>query len=137
FIVAVKKELGDDGDFWAKYLCTSMYFSGLYQSVNYVAPYPKHVRGDYPELLVEPMTAFWKCFRKNYLSDLIVRHADAPESKRNRDTATHAQQLNTIHLRPDPLKIGEERYKRSPLSAGKTVMVVDDICTQGFSFEAA
>jgi hypoxanthine phosphoribosyltransferase len=83
------------------------------------------------------MTAFAKCFRGNYLPDLVVRHADAPESKRNRGTVTHLDQLNTICLRPDPLKRGKERYKKPPLASGKTVLVVDDICTQGFSFEAA
>ncbi len=137
FIVAVKRELGSYGDFWARYLCTSMYFSGLYNPVNYLTSYPKHTRGEYPEVLIEPMTAFVKCFRGNYLPDLITRHTDAPESKRNRGSINHTHQLNTIHLRRDPLKRGEERYKNPPLCGGKTVLVIDDICTQGFSFEAA
>jgi hypothetical protein len=115
----------------------SVYFSGLYSSVNYVTSYPKHSRGEHPAVLNGPMTAFMKCFKKNYLPDLIVRHTDALESKRNRPLVTHAHQLSTIHLRDKPLKQREERYKNPPLGNGKTVLVVDDICTQGFSFEAA
>jgi hypothetical protein len=137
FIEAVKEELGDDGDFWAKYLCTSLYFSGLYDSINYVTSYPGHLRNDYPQVLNGPLTAFAKCFRRNYVPDLIIRHTDAPESKRNRDAVNHLNQLNTIHLEQNPLRQSDERYKTSPLSAKKTVLVIDDICTKGFSFEAA
>jgi hypoxanthine phosphoribosyltransferase len=50
----------------------------------------------------------------------------------------HLNQLNTIYVEQHPIKDKKGgRYKTSPLRAGKSVLVVDDICTQGNSFEAA
>jgi predicted amidophosphoribosyltransferase len=140
FIETVKKKLGDEEDvaFWAKYLCTSMYFSGLYKEVNYIAPYPSHQKGTTsPSVLAEPMTVFAKCFRKNFIPNLIVRHKNSIESKKNRDSVDHANQLNTIHLNHKPEKSPGTNYKNSPVHGGKTVLILDDILTCGYSFEAA
>jgi len=50
----------------------------------------------------------------------------------------HLNQINTIHLNPAPIKNKKgDRYVRPPLGAGKTVLVVDDFCTEGNSLEAA
>jgi hypoxanthine phosphoribosyltransferase len=48
-------------------------------------------------------------------------------------------QLNTIHLNPNPVQNNVEgkRYKNFPLNSKKTVLVIDDFCTQGYSLEAA
>lgn len=47
-------------------------------------------------------------------------------------------QLNTIRLNWAPTRgIGGKPYKSSPARGGKRVLVVDDICTEGNSFEAA
>ena len=139
-IATVKRKLGDKEDvhFWAQYLCTSMYFSGLYRDIDYITPYPGHEAGSPgPHELQEPMSAFAKCFRKNFIPDLVVRHTTATESKTHRDSVDHVNQLNTIHLSEHPRKKTGATYKNSPLRAGKTVCVLDDLLTNGFSFEAA
>ena len=114
-----------------------MYFSGLYEDVNYIAPYPKHTAGQYPTVLESPLTRFAKCFRGNYLADLVIRHTTAPESKTNRAGACHANQLNTIHINRAPQKKPGEPYKSFPVKKGKTVVVLDDIMTEGYSLDAA
>jgi hypoxanthine phosphoribosyltransferase len=45
-------------------------------------------------------------------------------------------QLNSICVSELPLKSPGKRYVNPPLEAGKTVLLVDDICTQGHSLEA-
>lgn len=139
FIRVVKNQLGDqeDVEFWAKYLCTSLYFSGVYADVNYITPYPRHLSGTYPSVLEEPMAVFARCFRGKFIPDLIVRHTNAIESKKNRRLACHDEQLKTIHLNPRPLKKPDEQFAKSPLGRGKTVLVLDDVITEGYSCEAA
>lgn len=138
-IDTVKHKLGDKDeiDFWGKYLCTSTYFSGVYETVDYICPYPGHTRGSVPRVLEGPMQAFAKCFRKRFIPDLLLRHTDAIESKRNRDTVDHLNQLNTIRLNQHPEKSPGNAYASCPVKSGKTVLVVDDILSNGLSFEAA
>ena len=60
-----------------------------------------------------------------------------PDAGTARVTTT---QLDTIHLRQFPTRMvkGEEqRYAKFPIAAGKTVLVIDDVCTKGMAFEAA
>ena len=46
-------------------------------------------------------------------------------------------QLRTIKLNPTPLRgVNGAPYKATPVKTGKTVLLVDDICTEGNSFEA-
>lgn len=137
FLRNIKDEYGHDEQFWAKYLCSTLYFTGLYENINYITSYPCHSQGDFPEVLIEPVTRFAKCFRGNYIPDLIVRHTTATKSQTSRATVDHLNQLRTIRLNPNPLKRGAERYASSPLCSGKTVLVIDDVCSKGMSFEAA
>jgi len=140
FIWNVKNGFAQDEEFWAKMLATSMYFSGIYESVDYVAAYPKHEAGKYQKLLLLPMTTFAKCFRKDYIADLIHRHTTALKSQHYRKDVNHQTQLDTIHLCQFPHKLvkGEMRqYAKCPIVPGKTVLVIDDVCTKGMSFEAA
>ncbi len=137
FLRNIKDEYGHDEQFWAKYLCSTLYFTGLYENINYITSYPCHSQGDFPEVLIEPVTRFAKCFRGNYIPDLIVRHTTATKSQTSRATVDHLNQLRTIRLNPNPLKRGTERYASSPLCSGKTVLVIDDVCSKGMSFEAA
>lgn len=130
-------------DFWTKYLWSTLYFSELYKRVNFVAPYPGHKSSSISiasNVIEEPMLAFTKCFRITYLRDLIVRHTTSQKSQTARTSGIevdHNNQLLTINLNTHPLKgSGTDTYKKSPIK-GKTVLVVDDICTQGFSLEAA
>ena len=139
-IETVKKKLGDveDVEFWAKYLCTSMYFSGVYGPVDYIAPYPGHLKGaPVHHVLQEPLAAFAKCFRGKFLPDLVIRHTTAPESKKDRAAASHLNQLNTIVLNEHPQKFEAKPFVKFPLAPTKTVCILDDLLTDGYSFEAA
>jgi hypothetical protein len=137
FIANVKNELRHDEDFWAKFLSTSLYFSGLYEHVNYITSYPKHQAGKYRQVLIQPMTTFAKCFRKNYIPDLVWRHTTALKSQFHRSTVTHLTQINSIHLNPAPQRKPGTPYAKFPVGHGKTVLLIDDVCTKGMSFEAA
>jgi hypothetical protein len=79
--------------------------------------------------------------QRRYLPDLIVRHATATKSQSARiagNAVDHLNQLGTIRLEKLPVKSKSgERYKSSPIKSGKTVLIVDDICTEGNSFESA
>lgn len=80
--------------------------------------------------------------RARYIFDLIERHTDAQKSQALRQAGKSpsvGNQLNSIRLNPAATKPGpkQQKYKNPPRLNGKTVLVVDDICTQGFSLEAA
>jgi len=140
FLLNVKYEKNLDDDYWVMFLSTSLYFSGVYDAVDYITAYPKSQAGKYPQCLVKPIDTFAKSFRKRYIPDLIERHTDAITSHLHRDTVTHFNQLNTIRLcqRPSRIEKGEtKKYAKFPICEGKTVLVIDDICTKGMSLEAA
>lgn len=128
-------------DFWIKYLLSTVYLSGLHERIDYIAPYPGHQQGSTPTVMEETIVTFAKCCRKKYLKDLIVRHNNATKSayaRKDGKTIDHFNQLNTIYLNPTPVQNVEgKRYKKFPLNSEKTVLVIDDFCTQGFSLEAA
>lgn len=130
-------------DFWTKYIWSTIYFSELYKAIDFVAPYPGHKASTVSvasNVIEEPMLAFTKCFRITYLRDLIVRHTKAQKSQSARIqgiSLDHNNQLSTIHINSQPLRAnGKKVYKNSPIK-NKTVLVVDDICTKGYSLEAA
>jgi hypothetical protein len=129
-------------DFWIKYLLSTVYFSGLYKRIDYIAPYPGHKKDSTPTGMEETIVTFAKCFRKKYLKDLIIRHKTADKSayaRKDRRHLDHLNQLNTIQLNGNPLKDinSDDRYEISPIKEGKTVLIIDDFCTQGYSLEAA
>ena len=127
-------------EFWANYLLASIYFSGLHTKIDYIAPYPGHKMGSLPTLMEEGFLAFSKCFRKTYLKDLVVRHTTSTKSafaRSQNQRLDHFNQLNSIRLEKFPLKKGNERFKNCPVKKGKTVLIIDDFCTQGYSLEAA
>ncbi len=136
---AAKHGLGHP-DFWTGALITSLYFSGLHKEIDYVSVYPGHKQGYGNNVMDEAISLFGKCFRKNYIPDLIIRHKTAIKSQTARNAGIeidHLNQLNTIHINKLPLRTPETRYKSSPLGKGKTVLLIDDITTRGYSFEAA
>lgn len=136
---AAKHGLGHP-DFWTSALITSLYFSGLHKEIDYVSVYPGHQEGYGNNIMDEAISLFGKCFRKNYIPDLIIRHSTAIKSQSARNAGieiNHCNQLNTIHINKTPLRTPEVRYKKSPLGKGKTVLLIDDITTRGYSFEAA
>lgn len=140
FLNNVKHELEQDKLFWGRLLATSLYLSGVYQEIDYITSYPKHQAEGWPEVLIDPLDAFAKCFRGRYIPDLIIRHTTATKSQTNRDSVDHANQLNTICLNKNPTKIvkkEKQSYSTFPIKKGKTVLVIDDVLSKGMSFEAA
>ncbi|MFL1502671.1 HAD hydrolase-like protein [Pseudomonas sp. S191] len=136
---AAKQGLGHP-DFWVGAIVSSLYFSGIQNRINYITVYPGHKAGSGNVVMNDAMAIFGKCFRKNYLPDLIVRHTTAQKSQTARNQGIpldHLNQLNTIMLNKAPLKTSSVRYKSPPLGKGKSVLLIDDICTRGYSLEAA
>ncbi|EPU0815584.1 phosphoribosyltransferase family protein [Morganella morganii] len=129
-----------DVDFWLGALVTSMYFTGIHQRIDFIAAYPGHKAGVGNDKMNNDLMTFGKCFNKGYLHDLIERHTTATKSqnaRREGKVIDHHNQLNTIKLNKLPKKNYGNAYKNAPLKHGKTVLLVDDICTKGWSLEAA
>ena len=135
------KHLGGDATFWGRLLASRVYFSGLVDDLNYIAPYPGHSPSSQQLVISEALTILADSLQKRYIPDLIFRHAAATKSQTARSSGhsvDHVNQLSTIHLNRHPIKDKHGgKYVSSPLGAGKTVLVVDDFCTQGNSFETA
>jgi hypothetical protein len=137
--VAAAKQGRGHMDFWVGALVSSLYFSGLHKRIDYIAGYPGHKQGS-ANAMDRAMAVFGKCFRKKFLPDLIVRHTTSTKMQTARNTGIlvgHKTQLDTIKLNRAPMKSATARYTASPLGPGKTVLLVDDICTRGYSLEAA
>lgn len=136
---AAKHGLGHP-DFWLSALVTSMYFTGIHERIDFIAAYPGHKAGVGNDKMNDDLMIFAKCFRKGYLHDVIERHTTALKSQTARNQGkvlNHLNQLNTIKLNSLPTKNYNKVYKNNPLNRGKTVLLVDDICTRGFSLESA
>jgi hypothetical protein len=125
-------------EFWGRYLCSTLFLSGLHEEIDYVCPFPSHAANRWNDPLRQSLDIFAKCFRIRYLPDLLVRHTTALQSHKNRDEMSHASHLKTLELNRAPMKnlVTGERYRNPPLKSGKTVLIVDDFCTRGFSLEA-
>jgi len=136
---AAKHGLGHP-EFWTGALISSLYFSGIHQDINYVSVYPGHKAGFGNNVMDDAISLFGKCFRKNYIPDLIIRHTQSLKSQAARNSGVpidHANQLNTIYLNPAPHRTPLVKYKVAPLGRGKTVLLIDDITTRGYSLESA
>lgn len=138
---AVKFGVGDLR-FWGLLMAARMHLSGIGAEASYVAPYPGHKTTSEKAELLEAVRIASGSLRARYLEDYIVRHQDAPKSQTLRNSGEQPSafnQLASIRLRTDPLKTGGAggRYKNRPNVNGKTLLVVDDICTQGHSLETA
>jgi len=123
--------------FWGRYLSATLLLSGIYKEVNYICPFPAHTARVWKDPLKNSLDTFEKCFRQSYLRDLVVRHTSCLAAHKHRETVIHSSHLNTIQLNKHPTPPNGRKYKKSPLKKGKTVLVVDDFCTLGYSLEAA
>lgn len=127
--------------FWFLMILSSLYFSGLLRDVHYLCPFPGHDPASVSPMqqgLDAFLTTLGKCFKKDYLPDLIVRHEAAIKSQ----TAQAAQktflnQLNTLHLNRRPRHYDRDPYQKPIDLRGKGVLVVDDFCTNGRSLDVA
>lgn len=139
--VDTSKNLLGDATFWGRLLAARIYLSGLVDKFEYIAPYPGHSTESNETPIAEALAILAGSLKQKYLPDLIIRHTTSMKSSTARNKGIspgHENQLNTICLNPTPLmNQTDKRYKSSPLKKGKTVLIVDDICTQGNSFEAA
>lgn len=127
-------------DFWLGALISSLYFSNVHNEVDYICVYPGHKSGAGNEIMNDAITIFGNCFRKAYIKDLIVRHTTAIKSQKARNSGMeidHLNQLNTINLNPYPRRANGVAYKNNPLRKNKTVLLIDDITTRGYSLESA
>ncbi len=138
---ATAKNYGGDPTFWGRLLTARIYFSGLVDEIDYLTAYPGHSPASPQTVIAEALNILGGSLRKTYLPDLIKRHSAAKKSQTARtsgQTVDVVNQLTTIHLNPFPQRgLNGAPFKSTPLKAGKTVLVVDDFCTEGNSFEAA
>ncbi|MEC7762551.1 MAG: phosphoribosyltransferase family protein [Pseudomonadota bacterium] len=138
---AVKNDVGNLR-FWGLLMAARIHLSGIGAEINFVAPYPGHSTVSRKSKLMNAVQVVAGSLRAQYLYDLVERHTDALKSQdlRNAGMAPSAiNQLNSIRINPAATRSGPQqlKYKSPPKLDGKTVLVVDDICTQGFSLEAA
>src|SRR3546814_2004653 len=130
-----------DANFWGRLLAARIYFSGLVDEIDYITAYPGHSPTSNETVISEALNSLGQSLRKSYLPDLILRHTKAVKSQTARASGGSVgldNQLNTIRLNPAPVRgVGGKPYKSPPARGGKRILVVDDICTEGNSFEAA
>lgn len=130
-----------DVSFWGRLLAARVYFSGLVDEISYITSYPGHAPDSKDPVVADALSILAESLHKKYLPDLIIRHSKASKSQTARIAGAAVgveNQLSTILLNRRPRKgLNGQPYVNNPLGRGKTVLVVDDICTQGNSFEAA
>lgn len=130
-----------DPEFWGRLLASSVYKAGISEEINFVTSYPGHSTSSRGAAVNDALEIFADCVRARFIPNLIVRHTNAQKSQTARTSGIAIgvkNQVDTIHLNQFPRKTkAGEPYVRSPLGRGKTVLVVDDFCTAGNSFEAA
>jgi hypothetical protein len=137
---ATSKDGTGDANFWGRLLAARVYFSGLADEVNYITAYPGHAPTSKPTVIADALNILGQSLRKSYLPDLLIRHTKAVKSQTARASGGSVgidNQITTIKLNTAPTRgVSGTPYKTMPLKAGKTVLLVDDICTEGNSFEA-
>lgn len=126
-------------DFWHQLITSTLYFSGIIHEVDYITLYPGHSREHQIKAFHEVLDLLGKCFRKSFLPNLFIRHQTAVKSTTLKANARlFANQINTIHINNYANKLGAIEERKTPLQLrGKTVLVVDDICTSGRSLDVA
>jgi hypothetical protein len=135
---AAKHEAGSL-EFWHRLVVSSLYFSDLISGVAYITSYPGHAKGTKVRAVDEVMSLLGKCFRKTFFPDLIERHKSSIKSAyASPAEKTFTNQLNTIKLNAHPRPYGSDEPRKTPINLkGKTVLIVDDICTNGRSLDCA
>lgn len=137
---ATAKSGAGHAEFWGRLIAARVYFSGLAQEIDYITAYPGHAPGSKQTVIAEALNILGQSVAKSYIPDLIERHTAAVQSHKaragNRPVGLE-NQLTTIKLSRNPSRgIRGKRYTNQPLKRGKTILLVDDFCTEGNSFEA-
>lgn len=111
-------------------MLTTLYNGAHLSDVDTLCWYPSHSGAPKHRSHVEYLDRVSRLFRDAHVPDLLVRHVPAQKLA----TARHAGaltwfswQVNSVHLNPARRKNVE----------GKHVLVLDDFCTEGHSFEWA
>jgi hypothetical protein len=116
---SVAKQGVGERQFWFWMIVSSLYFSGLMHQVNYISAFPGHDPASYSAVqkgVDALLTTLGKCFRKDYLPDLIVRHQPSIKSQTARaDQKTFLNQLNTLRLNKFPRHY-DRAANQSPIS---------------------
>lgn len=137
---ATSKQGIGDSTFWGRLLAARVYFSGLVDEIDYITAYPGHAPDSKPTVIGEALNILGGSLRKSYLPDLLIRHERAQKSQTARSAGKAVDvgnQLTTIRLNASPQRgLTGNAYKSMPVRSGKTVLLVDDFCTEGNSFEA-
>jgi hypothetical protein len=127
--------------FWFWMIVSSLYFSGIIHRVDFICSFPGHdpsSTGAVKEGIDAVLTTLGKCFRKDYMPDLIVRHRMARKSQTTpSDQRTFRNQINTIRLNRYPRRYDREPNQSPTSLRNRTVLVVDDFCTNGRSLDVA
>lgn len=137
---ATSKQGIGDANFWGRLLAARIYFSGLVDEIDYITAYPGHAPDSNETVISDALNILGQSLRKSYLPDLIIRHTKAVKSQTARSSGGSVgieNQLNTIRLNRAPSRgVGGKTYRSPPVHRGKSVLLIDDICTEGNSFEA-
>lgn len=117
-------------DFLVLYFLSTLYVDGAYLGVDWWTTYPGHNPGAGNPVFDAAIDRIAKLFRDQYKQDLLVRHTGAPDSAGARKAGkplTFETQINSVSV--------NRNYAANV--AGKRILVVDDFCTGGSSFECA
>lgn len=132
----------EEPDFWLMLLIAKIYFSGLYSQINTIITFPGHQPGFGNPIMDEALNVFSKCFRLAYLNNALYRHTTSIKSQTariqgNQDQLGVYNHLNTLHLNQHPQKYGTPKPLKNNPYKDKTILLIDDIATAGYSFDAA
>ncbi|MCU4552458.1 HAD hydrolase-like protein [Acinetobacter nosocomialis] len=138
------KKLTQDAepDFWLMLLISKIYFSGLYNEIQAIIAFPGHKQGFGNAVMDEALDVFAKCFRLSYLHNALIRHTESIKSQHariqgNANALGIYNHLNTLYLNPYPIKYGANKALTTNPYRNKTILLIDDIATSGYSFDAA
>ncbi len=117
-------------EFIIYHLLGSLYLDGIYTDIDTVTIAPGHA-GGHNTLMDKSLQRLARLFRNRFAPDLLHRHTPSQKSAFARsagNSPTFQDQIQTVCLKCD-----EGDVKR--IVENKTVLVVDDFITQGFTTE--
>ena len=133
-VLKFERDLRVEGlDYWSflfRRLVTALMIDGLLSDIDTWTWYPSASGAPKRRRFTKSFDTASRTFRDYHVPDLLVRHREAIKSATARargSPPTFANQVSTVHLNPDY----ETRVRE------KHVLVADDFCTAGYSFEWA
>ncbi len=117
------------GDFLTYHLLGNLYADSIFNLIDTWAVYPSSSPTKSNHILSDVAVQIARLFRDRNIP-VLVRHneaTDSGEARRRRETVGFDNQVNTVQLDPS--------YKTTV--TGRTVAVLDDFMTEGYSMECA